>query len=304
MLCEPRLLSMTFGEADELDSRPPQKAVHAAFGSPGEAAAPLSGRSPLIHHSSTEQAGSPDDRRLSDELYISPLQSLDMHQAPLSGQTSPTIEIPSQSPSGGDTPFLVPSFCQSFCKNYSDLQIGGDQVLPPVAGDGELRVCADQQVEGPLMKTPEDSQPSQGGLAYPRRGGLNRWRMGSGRDRSFLLQGREGPFSNSLLNFYLEQKISDLYQQYMMENMARDGSGSDADPICPLLGSELVLTSLDQITLQLSREGNLEAGLAKDMVLSCLLRVASDLQSSEISTPFLQISNEASREQLAENKED
>lgn len=87
-----------------------------------------------------------------------------------------------------------------------------------------------------------------------------------------------------------------------MENMARDGvPGSDSNPICPLLGSELVLTSLDQITLQLSREGNLEAGLAKDMVLSCLLRVAGDMQSSELSTPCLQISNEASREQLSEN---
>ncbi len=92
----------------------------------------------------------------------------------------------------------------------------------------------------------------------------------------------------------------DLYQQYMMENMARK---KDSDPICPMLESELVLSSLDQITLQLSREVNMEAGLAKDMVLSCLLRVTVDKQSSEISTPFLQISNEASREQLTENKE-
>ncbi|KAK5920665.1 hypothetical protein CgunFtcFv8_024452 [Champsocephalus gunnari] len=126
--------------------------------------------------------------------------------------------------------------------------------------------------------------------------------MGSARDRSFLFQGREGPFSNSLLNHYLEQKLLDLYQQYMMENMARERAPG-SDPI-PLLGSELVLTSLDQITLQLSREGNLEAGLAKDLVLSCLLRVAGDMYSSEISTPFLQISSEASREQPTENREE
>uniref|UniRef100_A0A672HFJ0 Chromosome X open reading frame 21 n=1 Tax=Salarias fasciatus TaxID=181472 RepID=A0A672HFJ0_SALFA len=251
----------------------------------------------------------PDRRRLaSEELYISPLQSLDLHRAPPSRPLSPGVVIPAQSPSGGDTPFLVPSFCQSFCKNYSDLHIGGDQVLPLSAGDGELRVLEETPgADRPPLQPPEDSlmgQPSQGGLAFPLRGGSSHWRQGSGRDRSFLLQGRQGPFSNSLLNHYLEQKILDLYQQYMMDNMARDGSGSDAAPICPLLGSELVLTSLDQITLQLSREGNLEAGLAKDMVLSCLLRVASDMPSSEISTPFLQISNEASREQLAENKED
>lgn len=95
----------------------------------------------------------------------------------------------------------------------------------------------------------------------------------------------------------------DLYQQYMMENIAREGE-PHAGPICPLLGSEMVLTSIDQITLHLSREGNLEAGLAKDMVLSCLLRVAGDKQSSEISTPFLQISSESSKEKLTDNKDE
>lgn len=242
------------------------------------------------------------------ELYIPPLQSLNIQTC---RQISPEIEIPAQDLSGGDAPFLVPSFCQSICQNYSDLHIGGDQVLPLSANDGELRLCTDALPAGPFLQScdvlpaVEDSLPaqtSQGGIIHPLRGGSNRWRLGSTRDRSFLFQGREGPFSNSLLNNYLEQKLLDLYQQYMMENMAREGApGSDS---CPLLGSELILTSLDQITLQLSREGNLEAGLAKDMVLSCLLRVAGDMQSSEISTPFLQISNEASREQLTENKEE
>lgn len=246
------------------------------------------------------------------ELYISPLQSSDLHGAQPGRQTSPEIEIPAQACSGGDSPFLVPSFCQSICQNYSDLYIRGEQVLPRSANDGELRLCPDAQAAGPFLQScdvlpaVEDSPPgqaSQGGLLHPLRGGSNRWRLGSTRDRSFLFQEREGPFSNSLLNHYLEQKVMDLYQQYMMENMAREGD-SDTGPVCPLLCSELVLTSLDQITLQLSREGNLEAGLAKDMVFSCLLRVAGDKQSSEISTPFLQISNEASREQLTENKEE
>ncbi|CAG05778.1 unnamed protein product [Tetraodon nigroviridis] len=142
-----------------------------------------------------------------------------------------------------------------------------------------------------------------GGLLNPQRGGSNRWRLGSVRDRSFLSHDREGPLSNSLLNRYLEQKLMDLYQQYMMENIAREGE-PHARPICSLLGSEMVVTSIDQITLHLSREGNLEAGLAKDMVLSCLLRVAGDKQSSEISTPLLQISSEPSKEQLTENKDE
>ncbi|XP_042351174.1 TLR adapter interacting with SLC15A4 on the lysosome [Plectropomus leopardus] len=316
MLCEGRLLSMTYGELEELDPLPPQRAPQGAHGLPRAAATlvPDSIRhTPLIHHNSPEQAGCVDNRSDSAELYISPLQSLDFHSAQPGRQISPEIEIPDQTHSVGDAPFLVPSFCQSICQNYSDLHIAGDQVLPLSTNDGELRVCTDAQAIGPFLQScdvppaVEDSLPgqtSQGGLVHPLRGGSNRWRQGSTRDRSFLLQGREGPFSNSLLNHYLEQKLLDLYQQYMMENMAREGApGSDSDPgpIIPLLGSELVLTSLDQITLQLSREGNLEAGLAKDMVLSCLLRVAGDMQSSEISTPFLQFSNEASREQLTEN---
>ncbi len=319
MLCEGRLLSMTYGESEELDPLPPQKALRSAYGLLRAAATLVPGstrHTPLLHHNSPEQTGCADNRSASVELYISPLQSLDFQRARPGRQISPEIEIPAEACSGGDSPFLVPSFCQSFCQNYSDLHIGGDQVLPLSANDGELRLCTDAQAVGPFLQScdvlpaVEESPPgqtSQGGLLHPLRGGSNRWRLGSARDRSFLFQGREGPFSNSLLNHYLEQKLLDLYQQYMMENMAREGApGSDSHtgPICPLLGSELVLTSLDQITLQLSREGNLEAGLAKDMVLSCLLRVAGDMQSSEISTPFLQISNEASREQLTENKEE
>ncbi|XP_026151451.1 protein CXorf21 [Mastacembelus armatus] len=317
MLCEGRLLSMTFCELEELDSFPPQKALQSAYGLPRAAAtlAPGSTRhTTLVHPNAPEPTGTKVNRRASVE-YISPLKSLDIQRTHPGRHISPEIEIPAQAHSGGDGPFLVPSFCQSICQNYSDLHIGGDQVLPLSANDGELRLCADAQPVGPFLQSCdvppaiEDSPPektSQGGLLHPLRAGSNRWRLGSARDRSFLLQGREGPFSNSLLNHYLEQKLLDLYQQYMMENMAREGAtGSDShtSPICPLLGSELVLTSLDQITLQLSREGNLEAGLAKDMVLSCLLRVAGDMQSSEISTPFLQFSNEASGEQLTGNKE-
>ncbi|XP_035460355.2 TLR adapter interacting with SLC15A4 on the lysosome [Scophthalmus maximus] len=314
MLCEGRLLSMTFCELEELDSPPPRRSLQSPHGQPRAAATLVSGsakHAPPIRRTSPEQIGSADNRSASVELYISPPEPLGLRRAHPSNRISPEIEIPAQAHSGGDGPFLVPSFCQSICQNYSDLHIGGDQVLPLSANDGELRLCPDAQPAGPFLQScdvplaVEDSLPgqtSQGGLLYPLRGGSSRWRLGSARDRSFLFQGQEGPFSNSVLNHYLEQKLSDLYQQYMMENMAREDP--DQGPVCPLLGSELFLTSLDQITMKLSRDGNLEANRAKDMVLSCLLRVAGDMQSSEISTPCLQISNEASREQLAENKEE
>lgn len=306
MLCEGRLLSMTYSELD-LDPLRPQPTLQGTYRRPRAAATyiPGSGR-----HTSSAHRDSPEQTPAPSSEEISPLQSLDLHR-----QISPKIQIPAQAFSSPDAPFLVPSFCQSFCQNYNDLHIGGDQVLPLLAGDGDVHVGADAQAAGPFLQSCDvpsaveestQGQAPQTGFLHRLQGGSNRWRQGSTRDRSFLFQGHEGPFSNSLLNHYLEQKILDLYQQYMMENMAREkpGSGSDAGPVCPLLGSELVLTSLDQITLQLSRERNLEAGLAKDMVLSCLLRVAGDMQSSEISTPLLQISNEASREQVEEKKED
>lgn len=316
MLCEGRLLSMIYGEAEELDYLPAQKTFHCAPKPPKATLKPGSTRSAdLICQSSAEQTSDTNSTSSSGELYISPLQSLNLQRDYPGRQISPQIEIPAQACSGDDTPFLVPSFCESICKNYSDLHIGGDQVLPLSANDGELRASNQAKAGGPFLQScnvPADVEDSLAGQALqggqcPLRRSLNHWRQGSGRDRSFLLQGREGPFSNSLLNHYLEQKLLDFYQQYMMENMVREGApGSDADAgnICPLLGSELVLTSLDQITLQLSREGNMEAGLAKDMVLSCLLRVAGDIQSSEISTPFLQISNETSREQLTGDNEE
>ncbi|XP_024141758.1 protein CXorf21 [Oryzias melastigma] len=315
MLCEGRLLSMTyFTMIEERDPPALQTSSKCAQGPPEPTPTPDPATLPPPEtHSSLVRAGV-SDSTASLELYISPLQSLDLQEILTGRQISPKIEIPAQACSAGDAPFLVPSSCQSICQNYSDLHIGGDQVLPLSANQGELRVCPEAQAVRPFLQScdvPPDEEDSllgqgfQAGQTHPFRKGSHRWRQGSGRDWSVVFQGHEGPFSNSLLNHYLEQKILDVYQQYIMENVERHGTlASEAGNIWPLLGSELVLTSLDQITLQLSREGNLEAGLAKDMVLSCLLRVAGDMQSSEISTPILQFSNEASAEKLTEKKEE
>lgn len=289
MLCEARLWSMLYGELGEVD--------------------PLPSLDPLqrTHSRVPEQTGGADSRDASPLSYRSPLLSLNQYSPPPDPQIAPLIEIPAQVRSDGAPPFLLPSFCQSICQDYSDLQIGGEQVLPLQVSDGQLPPTLDSFLQSShVLPAVEDSPPlhtSHGGLLNPLRGGSNRWRLGSTRERSFLFHNRDGPHSNSLLNRYLEQKLLDLYQQYMMENIAREEE-PQAGPICPLLGSEMVLTSIDQITLQLSREGNLEAGLAKDMVLSCLLRVAGDKQSSEISTPFLQISSESSKEKLTENEDE
>lgn len=208
--------------------------------------------------------------------------------SPQSRQTTPEVDIPWLSKPGGDT-FLVPSSCKSICKNYSDLLIGGDQVLPLSASAPEDRgsprlpsgpFLHSSEIPAPMESPPEGSPPWP---PAPRRGDSSRW---SGKDRSFVLQAGQ-PLSNSQLNAYLEQKLVALYQQHMVQSLARQGSPS------ALLASDFILTSVDHITQQLSREQNLEAAKAKDMVISCLLRVASGLPSSgEISTPQLQISDD------------
>lgn len=119
----------------------------------------------------------------------------------------------------------------------------------------------------------------------------------------------ERPLSNSQLNRYLEQKLLELYHQHLAQGPAAlgpppqhplgHGEQNRLGPL-PVLASELLQTSLDQITLQLRRrDHNLEAARAKDMVMSCLLRVASSLQSGEISTPLLQISTETAERETS-----
>ncbi|XP_056145859.1 TLR adapter interacting with SLC15A4 on the lysosome [Lampris incognitus] len=323
MLCESRLWTMTYGEVDEVEppspDRAPQSSIRGRLWRAAAALMPASiSHAPIMHRKHTSpRHTSGKDRSQRRSVTHNSNRALVESNAPLPHQApiSPQMEIPIQARPGGDVPFLVPSFCQSICQHYSDLHIAGDQVLPLSADDGKLLLGPESKAIGPFLHScdvplaAEDSLPpqaSQAGTQGQLRGGSTSWRLGSGRDRSILFQGREEPLSNSLLNRYLEHKLLDLYQQYMLEKMDKEQNGpagSDLAPTCPLLGSEMLLTSLDQITLQLSREGNLEAGLAKDMVLSCLRRVASDMQSSEISTPFLQISNEAPKEQPSDDNE-
>ncbi|XP_052420615.1 TLR adapter interacting with SLC15A4 on the lysosome-like [Carassius gibelio] len=178
---------------------------------------------------------------------------------------------------------LVPSSCHSICQHYSDLHIAGGQVLP-------LRPST-LEVQGNLIQDPEHGPfLLSGDVPFPSllpplvHGNRNSrcWREESGREHPSLLQCSQ-PFSNSQLNSYLEQKLLELYKQYLTEGPAATGL---------VMAYELLHTNLDQMTLQLSREQNVETARAKDMLLSCLLRVTSSYQSSEISTPLLQISIE------------
>ncbi|CAL8371451.1 unnamed protein product [Arctogadus glacialis] len=312
MLCESRLWILAYSRVEEVASTPPESVLRSpTWQGTHRAAAAAACVTPASTRPSSRvpRRDSPHPDMGSWSRFL-PFDRSSMSDPPVGsrglgrGHISPEVEIPRQEGSVSDGPFLVPASCQLICQNYSDLCIRGDQVLPLSSqSTRDPLLGADTKAAGPFLQScdvlreVEVSLPEQSSQAgplrlLPRRTGSNRWRQGSGRDLSFLFHGREGPFTNSLLNCYLEHKLLDLNQQYILENMARDQAGGPySDPPYPLMASELILTSLDQLTQQLSRERRLEAGLAKDMVISCFLRVASDM-SGEISTPMLQFSED------------
>ncbi|XP_066212493.1 TLR adapter interacting with SLC15A4 on the lysosome [Saccopteryx leptura] len=181
--------------------------------------------------------------------------------------------------------YLVPPSCKSICKNYNDLHIAGGQVM--AINSETTDFPSESSFEyGPLLKsseiplTMEDSistQPSD----FPQKP-IQRyssyWRITSIKEKSSLQM--QNPVSNAVLNEYLEQKVVELYKQYIMDTVFHDSSPTQ------ILASELIMTSVDQISLQVSREKKLETSKARDIVINRLLQ----LVSTEISTPSLHIS--------------
>ncbi|XP_068921756.1 TLR adapter interacting with SLC15A4 on the lysosome [Petaurus breviceps papuanus] len=206
------------------------------------------------------------------------------HNPLLECQTSAGVEECGDSNVSRET-YLVPPSCKSICKNYNDLHIAGGQVMAInlAAADSTLESSFEF---GPLLKSSEIPLPMEESISTqlsdlpckPLQRHSSYWRVTSIKDKSIMPL--QKPLSNAMLNEYLEQKVMELYKQYFMDTVFHDNA-----PI-QILGSELIMTSVDQISLQISREKNLEAMKAKDMVINCLLR----LVSSEISTPSLHIS--------------
>ncbi|XP_003793790.1 uncharacterized protein CXorf21 homolog [Otolemur garnettii] len=181
--------------------------------------------------------------------------------------------------------YLVPPSCKSICKNYNDLHIAGGQVM--AINSVTTDFPSESSFEcGPLLKSSEIPLPMEDSIStqpsdFPQKP-IQRyssyWRITSIKEKSSLQM--QKPVSNAVLNEYLEQKVVELYKQYIMDAMFHDSSPTQ------ILASELIMTSVDQISLQMSREKNLETSKAKDIVISHLLQLAS----TEISTPSLHIS--------------
>ncbi|XP_062983612.1 TLR adapter interacting with SLC15A4 on the lysosome [Elgaria multicarinata webbii] len=195
-------------------------------------------------------------------------------------QASAAVDIGIGSAISRDT-YLVPSSCKSICKNYNDLHIAGGQVLPMSSVKRDFTY--DSGI-GPFLESSEIPPPmesiSMPPAEVPRKptqGYSSCWRVAS------IMQHQQ-PLSNSILNNYLEEKVVELYKQYIM-----DGMGNSASPT-QLLASEFIMTNVDQISMKLSQERNMKTTKAKDMVINCLLRLASGKVSTEMSTPSLHIS--------------
>ncbi|KAM8895828.1 TLR adapter interacting with SLC15A4 on the lysosome [Lycaon pictus] len=181
--------------------------------------------------------------------------------------------------------YLVPPSCKSICKNYNDLHIAGDQVMAINSVTTDFPPESSFEY-GPLLKSSEIPLPMEDSISpqpsyfpqKPIQQYSSYWRITSIKEKSSLQM--QKPISNAVLNEYLEQKVEELYKQYIMDTEFHDSSPTQ------ILASELIMTNVDQISLQVSREKNLETSKAKDIVINCLLQ----LVSSEISTPSLHIS--------------
>nr|XP_019566097.1 PREDICTED: uncharacterized protein CXorf21 homolog [Rhinolophus sinicus] len=181
--------------------------------------------------------------------------------------------------------YLVPPSCKSICKNYNDLHIAGGQVM--AINSVTTDFPSESSFEyGPLLKSSEIPLPMEDSIStqlsdFPQKP-IQRyssyWRITSIKEKSSLQM--QKPMSNAVLNEYLEQKVVELYKQYIMDTVFHDSSPTQ------ILASELIMTSVDQISLQVSREKNLETSKARDIVINRLLQ----LVSTEISTPSLHIS--------------
>ncbi|KFO83468.1 Uncharacterized protein CXorf21 [Buceros rhinoceros silvestris] len=224
--------------------------------------------------SSVCSRGSKHSRRQKDNL-LQPTQ----HPMP-EGQPSPAMHV-CEGPTRKDT-FLVPSSCKSICKDYNDLHIAGDYVVPISSVTTDF--TCDSGI-GPFLESSEIPPPMESVRVphfndtsrKPAQGYSSCWRLAS-------LVPHQQPLSDSALNDYLEQKLVELYKQYIMDSTANRASPTQ------ILASELIMTNVDQISMQISKERNMETTKAKDIVISRFLQIASEKISSEMSTPSLHIS--------------
>ncbi|KAM3935049.1 TLR adapter interacting with SLC15A4 on the lysosome [Leptodactylus fuscus] len=183
--------------------------------------------------------------------------------------------------------YLVPSSCKHICRDYNDLHVAGDQVMAINSTMSDFTSSSFEFCEGPFLQSNEipsnmESLGIQANNITKKGSKRYSWKVCSEKDKSII--NHEQPMSNSVLNEYLEKKVIELYKQYMMDISCSASTNH-------IMTSEVIMNNIQQISLQLSREQNMETNKAKDMVIGYLLRLCSEKQSNVISTPDLQISS-------------
>ncbi|KFP23694.1 Uncharacterized protein CXorf21, partial [Colius striatus] len=209
-------------------------------------------------------------------------------QVLVKGTRSPALHIPKGERSTEELDLYTSWFCNSIYQNYPDLHIGGDRVREHTCDSGCVldHVC-DELHHGPVLLSidiPLGQSPLRECPEKPSTKSLCGDEAG---ERSIVLC--EEPLSNSTLNRYMESKVAEFYKEFFEESLARCGS------VTNLLTCSLVQNNLNQISLQISQEKNIERSKAREALLHSLglfsLRNATNRNSSEFSTPDLQISN-------------
>ncbi|XP_030065363.1 uncharacterized protein CXorf21 homolog [Microcaecilia unicolor] len=171
--------------------------------------------------------------------------------------------------------------CTSIYKNYPDLHIGGDHIGN--LSDSGCDLDHDREIsDGPLLVSidiGEGHSPFTKSLEKP---STKVMPSDESRDRSFMLKNQ--PFSNSMLNGYMEKHVEELFKQFFEENL------TTCDSLSTLLASSLLHNYAAQTSSHISQEQNIEACRSREMLLHHLRSVASR-NSSEFTTPVLQISD-------------
>ncbi|XP_032928694.1 TLR adapter interacting with SLC15A4 on the lysosome-like [Catharus ustulatus] len=206
------------------------------------------------------------------------------------GTASPALHIPRRGGSLDQVDLYRSWPCNSIYQNYPDLQIGGDRVGGHTCDSGcVLDHVWDDLPDGPILLSIDIPLGQSPLCEHPKNPSGMSLPGDEAGERSLALS--EEPLSNSTLNKYMEAKVAELYKQFFEESLARCGS------ITNLLTCSWIRNSLDQISVQISQEQNIETSRARGALLHSLAlfssRNAPNRNSSEFSTPNLQISNTA-----------
>ncbi|XP_063287904.1 TLR adapter interacting with SLC15A4 on the lysosome-like [Pelobates fuscus] len=173
------------------------------------------------------------------------------------------------------------SLYASIYKDYPDMHIAGHHILNKMDSGCVLDYEGELQ-DGPVLLSADiarNTPPAEmtGVLDH-----LHAHNSMEARERSITLP--HAPFSNSVLNGYMEKEMQELYKQFIEENQVVGGSFN------PMASSSFLTNNVNQTSTNSSHERNRESHRARKAFLNYLRSAASGI-SSEFDTPVLQISN-------------